>query len=113
MVIHDEETLEEALLLVDSGPVRFNDRYMYVIISSRETLEGRLHIVLGRGEIAIVVPQGMESEMEDYTTEFRRVKERRQREEKKAIREYFHEHPESVENVAKHARKRGELGKDA
>ena len=99
MVIHDEETLEESLLLVDSGPVRYSDAYMYAILTNRDALEARSRTALERGDIAIVVPQGMESEMEDHTAELRRVKVRRKKEELKAIREYFREHPERVEKI--------------
>lgn len=109
MVVHDEETLGEALLLTDSGPVRYSDQYAYIIITNRDTLEAKCRSALERGDIAIVVQAGMESDMEDHSAELRKVRELRRKEELKKVREYFQEHPESVENVAKHAKKRGEL----
>lgn len=94
MVIHNEQTLDEALLLVDSGPVRYSDRYAYMFITSRDALEEWARAALGRGDIAVVVPAGMESEMEDHDVALRHVKVQRKRQEQKAVREYFREHPE-------------------
>ena len=105
VVVKDEETLDEALLLVDSGPVRYSDQYAYVIISNRDTLEVQCRTALGRGDIAIVVPQGMESEMEDHSAELVKERAQRKRQEMKDIREYFREHPERVEKVEKRLRK--------
>ncbi len=109
MVIHDEESLEEALSLIGSGSIRYSDTYAYIIVTNLNALEKLLRSALGRGDIAIVVPLGMESTMEVHTIELKKVKVRRQREERIAIREYFREHPESVANVEKYAKKRGDL----
>jgi len=102
MVIHDEATLDEALLLTDSGPVRYSDEYAYIIITNRDTLESKARSALSRGDIAIVVARGMESEMEDHFVELGKVRGRRKRQEQKDIREYFRTHPERVEKVEKH-----------
>lgn len=107
MVVHDEETLEEALLL--SSPVRYSDVYMYVVITSRDTLETRCRAALERGDIAIVVPCGMESTMEDHEAELKKVKAQRRVDEQKAMREYMREHPERVEKVV--ARVKARKGK--
>ena len=108
MIVHDEESLNEALLLAESGPVRYSDCFAYVIITSVNTLEARCRVALRRGDIVVVVPQGMESEMEDYPSALRRIKERRRRQEQKDIREFFREHPEKVEKVEKYLKKREE-----
>jgi len=105
MVVHDEETLSEALLLLDSGPVRYSDEYVYTVFSNRDAFESRVLSAFTRGSIAIVVPLGKETEMEVHATALLRVKDRRKREELKAIREYFREHPERVQKIEAHARK--------
>jgi len=97
MVIHDDGTLEEALLLVDSGPVRYSDQYAYIIVTNRDTLEGRARTTLECGDVAVVVPVGMESEMENHDVALKRVKVQRKRREQRAARAYFREHPELLE----------------
>ncbi len=107
MVVHDEETLSEALLLVDSGPIRYSDEYAYTVITNRDTLEARCRSVLERGSVAVIVPLGMESEMEDHSASLRRVQKQRKLGEQKVIREYIREHPERVEKVEEHLKKKG------
>lgn len=108
MIVHDEESLNEALLLAESGPVRYVDCYAYIIITSADTLEARCRVALRRGDIVVVTPQGMEAEMESYPSALRRIRERRRRQERKDIREFFREHPEKVEKVEKYLKKREE-----
>jgi hypothetical protein len=97
VVIHDEQTLEEALLLVDRGPVRYSDRYVYVVVTNRDTLERRARSALGRDDIVVVVPVGMESEMESHDAALRRVKAQRKRQEQKEVREFLRAHPKLLE----------------
>ena len=104
MVVHDEETLEEALLMVRSeGPVRYIDQFTYIIITTLETLEYQCQKALERGDIAVVYPIGAEGE--DYTQALARVKKQRALEEKKKIRDWLKEHPEiakaSAEDIPK------------
>ncbi len=99
MVVHDEESLEEALALVEQGPVRYSDRFAWVGISSRNTLESISRAALKRGDIAIVASVG--EPMEEYAKELTKVLARRKRQEQMDMREYFREHPERVEKVAK------------
>lgn len=106
MVVHDEETIEGALLLLrERDVVRYVDQYAYILISDPLTLEDRCQAAVGRGDIAVVVPKGMEPTLENYDTELRRVRERRKKQEAVDIREYFHEHPDKVDKVRKYLKK--------
>ena len=109
MVVHDDVTLEEALSLVDVGPVKFSDAHMFTTITSRDTLEGRCKVALGRGDVAVVVPLEDLGAMETHSVALRRIKARRREQEQFDIKSYFRTHPDSVENVEKHAKRRGEL----
>ena len=101
MVVRNEETLEEALQMIRaSGPVRYSDRYVYIIVTHSETLEDLCRKALARDDIAIVVPHGREREMENYTQALTRVKRQRVAEEKRRIREWVKEHPEIAEAPA-------------
>ena len=106
MIVKDEESIEQALqMLAAEGTVRYSDQYSYIIITTPETLEYQCQRALARDDIAIVVPRGRESEMEDHTQALTRVKKQRAEEEKKKIREWVKEHPElataSAEEVPK------------
>ena len=111
MIIHDEESLEEALLLVEQGPIRYSDEYAYIIVNSPETLKYNVMRAFGRNDIAIVAPVGDESLMEVHHAERLKVMARRRVEEKKGVQEYFREHPERVEKIKGYAEKRGQLEK--
>ena len=98
MIVQDEETLEVALQLLGSeGPIRYNDQYAYIIITTPETLELQCRRALARNDIAVVVPRGHEHEIEDYRSSVRRVRRERAEEEKKKIKEWVREHPKAVE----------------
>ena len=106
MIVHNEETLVEALQMIESqGAVRYSDEYAYIIITTPETLELQCRRALARNSIAIVVPRGHESEMEDHTTNLRVIKKRRAMEEKKMIKEWVREHPEVVAKFKKMEKK--------
>ena len=100
MIVKDEETLEGALQLLGSeGPVRYNDQYAYIIITTPETLELQCRRALARNDIAVVVSRGREQEMEEYSPNLRRIRKERAEEEKKKIKEWAEEHPKAVERV--------------
>jgi len=94
VIVHNEETLQQALTLTEQGPVRYRDTYMYTMYSNPDVLEVVSHKALERGDIAIVVPVGQERIMEVHHHELRRVKERRRRQELKDVRNWISEHPE-------------------
>ena len=97
MVIHDEDTLQQALILAEQTPVRYSDQYSYIVYSKPFQLEYALRRALERGDIAIVVPVGQERAMEEYSRELRRVKEQRRREELRGVKKWISEHPELKE----------------
>jgi len=95
MVIHDEDTLEQALsLLATDGSVRYSDTFSYVIITTPETLEKQVRSAFDRGDIAIVCPVGQERSMEVHSVELGRVKARRRVQEKKEFQEFMRSNPE-------------------
>ena len=99
MIVNDEETIEEALQMIQAeGQVRYSDKYVYVIITTPETLEYQCRKALERGDIAIVHPLGTEGE--NCTQALAKVKKQRAAEEKKRIREWVREHPEIAEASA-------------
>ena len=98
MIVHDEETLEEALQMVGTeGSVRYSDQYAFVIVTAPETLEMLCRRAFDHNDIAIVVPRGQEHEMEVHSTELPKVRRWRAEEEKRKIKEWVREHPEQVE----------------
>ncbi len=103
MVVHDEETLEEALQMLETSPegVRYSDEYAYIIIKQPHVLEDFGMKALRRNSIAVVVPYGRESEMEDYSRNVTRIRRKRAVKEKENIKEWVREHPEAVERVEK------------
>lgn len=103
MIVHDEETFEAALQMLATSPegVRYSDRFAYVIVTTPETLEYLCSRALARNDIAIVVPRGHESEMEDYSRSLERVREKRERKEKTEVKEWIREHPEVVAKIKK------------
>jgi len=96
MIVHDVESIEQALQMLAASPegVRYSDQYSYIIITTPETLEYQCLSALARDDIAIVVSRGHESEMEGHTAALTRIKRQRVREEKRKIKEWIREHPE-------------------
>lgn len=107
MIIKDEESLNEALQILESSPsgVRYSDMYVYITVSSPDTLEWLSRRALSRNDIAIVVPRGQEREMENYGHHLSRIRKQRAVKEKKDIKDWVREHPDVVE---KFKRKVGE-----
>lgn len=102
MIVHDEDTIEEALQMLSAeGSVRYSDEYAYIIINQPRVLEDFCGKALRRNSIAVVVPLGHESEMEDYARNVGRVREQRAEEEKRKIKAWVKEHPEAVERVGR------------
>ena len=99
MIVHNEETLEEALQMLAASPlgIRYSDEYSYVTYSRVGQVEYALRRALGRGDVAVVVPVGQEHFMEDHARERPKILERRKRQELKDVREWISEHPELKE----------------
>jgi len=97
MIVHDEETLEEALVMVAQGPVRYSDTYNYITISDAETLNRKVTSAFNTGDIAIIVPTGQEGSMEDHSQSLYKIRAQRKRQEAKDIRKWVAEHPEVKE----------------
>ena len=94
MIVHDEDTLQQALTLIEQSPVRYSDAYSYIVYSGPLQLEFALRRALERDDIAIVVPVGQEQSMENHAQELVKVKVRRKRWELKNVRKWISEHPE-------------------
>jgi len=107
LVVYDEETLQQAMTF--DLPVRFSDRYVFVVFASAGVLERNLRRALDREEIAIVVPHGQEHTAENFTVEFRKFKERKRREEIEGTKTFLREHPEAKERSQKYFEKKGLL----
>jgi len=97
MIVHDEETLEEALVMVAQGPVRYSDKHNYITISDAETLSRKVTSALNTGDIVIIVPTGQEGSMEDHSQSLFKIRARRKRQEAKDIRKWVADHPEIKE----------------
>jgi hypothetical protein len=108
MIVRDEETLEQALSLIDqSGEVRYSDEYNYIVLSSRGTLGRYLCAALGRESIAVVVPSGEESSMENFYTELARVKEARRVDAKRNMQQWFQSNSEFRDAFNKASKEKG------
>ena len=99
MIVHNEETLEEAFQMLGASPlgVRYSDRFAYVVVSSPYTLENLSRSALKRRDIAIVVPVGQEASMEVHSHALPRILAQRKRQELKDVRKWISEHPELKE----------------
>ena len=98
MIVHDDETLDQALQMIESlGTVRYSDHYAYVVVTTPGSLEKLCRSALERGDIAIVVPREQEHEMEEHAKVLLRVQKVRTEEEKRKIKEWVREHPKQVE----------------
>jgi len=94
VIVHDEDTLQQAMSLVEQGPVRYSDEHAFVILSSPASLEKVARSTLSHGDIAIVAPVGQESTMEEHSRERPRILAQRKRQELKDVRRWISEHPE-------------------
>jgi len=88
MIVKDEETLQDALQMLETSPrgVRFVDTYAFRIITTPENLEYQCRRALKRWDIVVVVPLGSESAMEDQSKARRGFSEARQREQRRIAR---------------------------
>ena len=106
MIVHNEETLHEALQLLESnGPVRYSDEYAYIIITTPETLELQARRAFDRNDVAVVVSRGQEREMEDHAKARPSIRKQRAEDEKRRIKAWVREHPEVVEKIEESLRK--------
>ena len=112
MIVKNEETLGEALQMLESGgPTRYSDEYSYIIIATPETLELQCRRAFARNSFAIVVPLGQEHEMEVHAGLLPSIREERRCEELRRTKAWVREHPEIVakfEKSLKKGEKRGE-----
>lgn len=101
MIIHNEETLEEALQILAASPkgVHYSDEYAFIIINQPHVLEDFSSKALRRNDIAIIAPYGHRNDMENYARNVARIRRRRAVEEKENIKRWVREHPEAVERV--------------
>lgn len=106
MVVHDEDTLSQALSLLEQhGSVRYSDEYAWTLFSNRGTLERYLRQALERDSIAVVVPEGEEAE--NFYVERTRVLAARRRESKENMQRWFREHPDFAEAYKEASKKPG------
>lgn len=94
MIIHNEETLEEAILLVGQGPIKYSDEYSYRTVTSERQLRGLVAQAFGRKDIAVVAPVGQERSMEVHSMARRAIKTARAEAEKGAIKQFLAANPE-------------------
>jgi len=101
MVVYDEESMEEALLILAASPegVRYSDEFLSISVTKPETLEHQCQRALARNSVAIVYLPG--HEVENHAVVLRRVRAQRAEEEKRKIREWVREHPEQVKKYMK------------
>ena len=100
MVIKNDDTLSQALVLVGLTPVRYSDERRYSIITSPEELEQLGREALNRGSIAIVVPKGQEGHMESFTWELKMAKREAYQNERKQVRDWVRSNPARAAKVA-------------
>lgn len=94
MIIHNEDTLEEAVVLVQQGPIRYSDEWAYRTVTTVELLRSLATQALNRGDIAIVAPVGQERAMEEHASTRRAIRLQRREQEKVAVKTWVAEHPE-------------------
>jgi len=94
LIIHDDETLEEAVALVLQGPVKYSDEYSYRTVASETQLRELITQAFSRQDISIVVPVGQERSMEVHSVARRAVKLARENAEKTAVRQFLSDNPE-------------------
>lgn len=97
MIVHNMDTLNTAVSMISDGPVRYSDRYAYVIVKSPEVLNKLLHSQLEREDIAVVVPLGQEKSLEDYFQSLQRIRRQRKVDELRNMKAWLVKHPEVLE----------------
>lgn len=100
MIIKNDDTLSQALALVELTPLRYSDERRYTIVTSAEELESLGRSALDRGSIAIVVPKGQEAHMESFTWELKMAKREAYQNEKRKVKEWVRNNPLRVARVA-------------
>lgn len=96
MVVKDEDTLHQALSLVERFPVRYSDEHEYAVITSSEVLERLCRGAFARNSVAIVVPTGEEDHMESFPWELKVARQERRYDEQRRVREWMRTHPEAL-----------------
>ena len=109
MIVHDNDTFKEALILLKgAGRVFYSDQQRYsAVVTTAEQLESLVTNALHRDDIAIV---GLNKDaMEFYDYEKKRIQALRRRNETLAVRQFMREHPVLAEKIRRRAEQlRGE-----
>jgi len=100
MVIKDDNTLLQALALVELTPVWYSDQYRSALVTDSERLETLARGALNRGSIAIVTVKGQEEHMESFSWELKMAKRERAQKELQQVRAWVRANPERVAKVA-------------
>lgn len=100
ILVHDDETLEQAIELAAAEPVHYSDRYSFRTVESTEALKLLVNEAFERGEIVLVGKLG--EELPDYKTTWGayRIQEReRRKQEDKETRRWMREHPREIKDI--------------
>jgi hypothetical protein len=116
LVVHDEDSLEAAVVLVLQGPIKYSDEYAYRTVSSERALRSMAANAFARGDVAVVASLGQEHLMEVHSVARRLVREQRNARERAAVKRFLAENPEirkaeSVEEALKLFRARQKRSK--
>ena len=104
MIVKDLDTLQQALALIDLSPVRYVDGISLKTVSDHDALEKLLMNRLDRNDIAIVVPVGAQSHMENYEYEVKIIRRERAIEEKNKVRAWVTANPELAKRLVQKMR---------
>jgi len=117
MIVYDDETLENALKMLETGGVvKYDDEFSFRTITSLEQLERLCSDALKRGDVAIVARSV--NEMEERGAALRDVRRLLALEERRRVKEWLKQHPElakakaeEIPKLVKQIRKREAVSK--
>ena len=118
MIVYDDETLENALKMLETGGVvKYDDEFSFRTITSLEQLERLCSDALKRGDVAIVARSV--NEMEEHDAALRGVRRLLALEERRRVKEWLKQHPElakakaeEIPAIVKRLRKEAALKKE-
>ncbi len=109
MIVKDAQTLEQAVELCRTQPIRYSDRFQFSQIETPETLRVKLQHQLDTDDIGIVAPGGDRAFIEDYVQGLRQVRKERRIAEQKAARKWVREHPAQANRIINRLQAAGEI----
>lgn len=100
ILVHDEDTLEQAVQLVQQDAVSYSDRYQFRTVTTPEMLRTLVAAAFERNEIMLVGESG--EGLPDYKTTWRAYKaeqREKRKQDDKEMRAWIRAHPKEIKEM--------------